>query len=241
MIFKSPRLATAPLAPERWSQLPHGEWLAEQLGLALTPHLAKVFGYYLVHVGQLSQQLNLPDIRVRHQFSAASSGTADVLTDLEYWPFAEYSLDAIMLVAKLEFERDPHQVLREMSRSLTNDGYLILAGFNPLSPAMLTGMWPGNARRHPWQGRYFSKMRIHDWLALLNFEVVSSDYIAPSWLSEKLQPADRGLRTLSSWVPQVGAMYYIIARKREYPLTTIRVSNRVKARMHSMPVAHRVK
>jgi SAM-dependent methyltransferase len=195
----------------------------------------------LVHVGQLSQQLNLPDLRVRHQFSAATRGTADVITDLEYWPFAERSLDAILLTAKLEFERDPHQVLREMSRSLVNDGHLIIAGFNPFSFAMLTGFWPGQGQRYPWQGRYFSKMRVHDWLALLNFEIISSDYIAPSLLIEKLQPADRGLRKLYSWLPQVGSMYYIIARKREFPLTTIRWSKRVKTSMQTMPLAQRVK
>src|SRR5690606_41708112 len=90
------------------------------------------------------KSLEMHDLRVRHQFSAAKTGEADIQTDFEYWPFAEGVLDGVMMIGQLEFERDPHQVLREISRSLIADGHLILAGFNPFSPATVTGLWPSN-------------------------------------------------------------------------------------------------
>jgi len=135
MMLMPARRASATAAPTSWSQLPHGEWLKEELSHALAPHCAKIFGYYLARVGHLSKSLEMPELRVRHQFSAAKTEGADIQTDLEYWPFAEGVLDGVMMIGQLEFERDPHQVLREISRSLIADGHLILAGFNPLSPA----------------------------------------------------------------------------------------------------------
>jgi len=241
MMLKPAQRERAALAPQSWQQLPHGEWLQEQLGAALAASCAKVFGYYLARVGHLAKELDLPNLRVQHQFSAAAQGAVDVRTQLEYWPFGEAALDAILMVGQLEFERDPHQVLREMSRSLIADGHLIIAGFNPLSPAVLTGLWPNNTKRVPWSGRYFSKARISDWLALLNFEVIASGYVGATMMWSGTARPDLGLARASRMVPQLSSMYYIVARKREFPLTVVRVRKRVKARVNSLPVANRVK
>lgn len=235
------RRASATAAPTSWSQLPHGEWLKEELRDALAPHCAKIFGYYLVRVGHLAKSMEMPDLRVRHQFSAASVGEADIQTDFEYWPFAEGVLDGVMMIGQLEFERDPHQVLRELSRSLIADGHLILAGFNPLSPATMTGLWPSNMSKPPWSGRYFSKARINDWLSLLNFEIVGSGYVAPTMLIPKTASANFGLKHVSRFIPQVGAMYYVVARKREFPLTVVRNKQRAKPQVNALPLANRVK
>lgn len=241
MMLKPAQRERAALAPQSWQQLPHGEWLQEQLGAALAASCAKVFGYYLARVGHLAKELELPNLRVQHQFSAAAQGAVDVRTQLEYWPFGEAALDAILMVGQLEFERDPHQVLREMSRSLIADGHLIIAGFNPLSPAVLTGLWPNNTKRVPWSGRYFSKARINDWLSLLNFEIVDAGYVAPSMLIGRSRRPDLGLATITSVLPQLSSMYYMVARKREFPLTVIRVRKRMKPQMNGLPIANRVK
>ncbi|MDT7524567.1 methyltransferase domain-containing protein [Pseudidiomarina sp. GXY010] len=226
--------------PTDWQQLVHGIWLREQIEQQLDPHLTKMFGYHFVRVGQLAQQLQLTQIRIGHELQVAKQLPAEVLADTNHWPFAEHSLDAILMVAELEFERDPHQVLREMSRSLIADGYLILVGFNPFSPALLPGLWPGRGDRFPWCGRYFSKARINDWLALLNFEIITSEYFVPSLFIERLNPANSVLQRLYQWFPQLGSMYLVVARKREMPLTLTRQRAPLKAKLKQMPVANRV-
>lgn len=240
-MLKPARREHAAAAPTDWQQLAHGAWLQEQLSIALAPHTAKIFGYYVARMGHLAKQLALPDLRVSHDFSAAPSGDATIHADFDYWPFAESALDAVVMVGQLEFERDPHQVLREISRSLIADGYCVIAGFNPLSPALLTGLWPSNMSRAPWRGRYFSKARISDWLALLNFEIVASGYVGATMMWSRTSRPDLGLAHVSRLVPQLRSMYYIVARKREFPLTVVRVRKRVKPRVNSMSVANRVK
>lgn len=234
-------------APMTWQQLPHGMWLREQLSVALAPHSAKMFGYYAARLGHLAAQLELPDLRLRHDFSLAANTQTQANTpvtiqaDLEYLPFAESALDAVIMVGQLEFERDPHQVLREVSRSLIADGYVVIAGFNPLSPALLSGFWPTHFRKPPWCGRYFTKARVCDWLSVLNFEVVASGYVGASILCTATKRPDFGLAQVSRFIPQLRSMYYIVARKREFPLTVVRVRQRAKPRLRSLPVANRVK
>ncbi|CUA84712.1 methyltransferase domain-containing protein [Pseudidiomarina woesei] len=240
-MLKPARREKATKAPLNWQQLPHGLWLKQQLSETLAPHTAKMFGYYSARLGHLAAQLELPELRLQHDFSVAADAEPKVRAELEHLPFAESALDAVFLVGQLEFERDPHQVLREVSRSLIADGYVVIAGFNPLSPALLTGLWPSNLRQLPWCGRYFTKARICDWLSLLNFEVVASGYVGATLMWSATKRPDFAFARLSQMAPPLRSMYYLVARKREFPLTVVRVRKRNKPRMSSMPVANRVK
>ena len=228
-----------PMAPQHWSQMPHGHWLRQQVSNALAPHCSKIFGYHLARVGALAADLALPELRVKHQFSLQTSAPAEFITDLHHWPFAEHSLDAVLMINQLEFDADPHQLLREATHSLIADGYLLLVGMNPLSPALLTGIWPGRIDSYPWNGRYFTRARVSDWLALLNFELIASEYIAPSLLIDALPHASAGLLRLSRLLPLVGSMYLLVARNRHYPLTVVR-QKRARKTTHgaTLPVAN---
>jgi len=46
-------------------------------------------------------------------------------------PFAEQSLDLVVMPHTLEFSRDPHSCLREVERVLVPDGRGVICGFNP--------------------------------------------------------------------------------------------------------------
>lgn len=240
-MFTKPALRQSiPSAPQAWSQLPHGHWLRHQVSQALAPHCGKIFGYHLARVGALAAELSLPELRVQHQLNLQSQAPAEVIIDLNHWPFAELSLDAVLMVNQLEFNVDPHQLLREATHSLIADGYLLLVGMNPLSPALLTGIWPGRIDSYPWNGRYFTRARIHDWLALLNYDVISSEYIAPSLLIDALARPSAGVARLSHLLPALGCMYLVVARKRHYPLTLMRPKRLVKASHGAtLPVANR--
>lgn len=228
-----------PSPPQHWSQLPHGHWLRQQVSQALAPHCSKIFGYHLARVGPLAADLALPELRVKHQFSLQSQAPAEVITDLHHWPFAEHSLDAVLLVNQLEFDADPHQLLREATHSLIADGYLLLVGMNPLSPALLTGIWPGRIDSYPWNGRYFTRARVIDWLALLNYQLIAAEYLAPSLLIDAFATPTTGLQRISRIAPQLGSMYLLVARKRQYPLTLIRQKRAVKTPQGaSLPLAN---
>ncbi|EKE84244.1 class I SAM-dependent methyltransferase [Idiomarina xiamenensis] len=217
-------------SPNNWQQLAHGEWLLQQANEVIAEPLSQAFGYHLIKCGNLAAQLDTQCSPVKHQLtmlSELSDLNADAQLQASYchWPFAEASIDAVLMAGVLEFERDPHQVLREATHSLIADGHLLLIGFNPLSPAVLPGLIQFEQRQYPWRGRYFTRARVLDWLALLHYEVIDSQYFAASLLWPKLtpksNPSPAWLQALAKRLPLLGSCYLIVARKREYPLTLV--------------------
>lgn len=229
--------------PQHWHQLACGNWLKDQVEQQLAEECKRLYGYHFARVGCLSAELNLPQFAISHQFSVAPAlhKKVQVQAKSSDWPFAEASLDAILAVGQLEFEQDPHQVLRDLSRSLIADGKLIYVGFNPLSPNLLTGLWPGKMNQYPWSGRYFSKARLLDWLTLLNFEVTVERYFAPSFLSERWGLLQTGVERLFNVLPQCGTLYLVVAKKREFPLTLVtgrQKQRQLRPNLQSAPLAN---
>ncbi|MGS6269378.1 SAM-dependent methyltransferase, partial [Enterobacter hormaechei] len=108
---------------------------------------------------------------------------------------------------------DPHRLLREADRVLIDDGWLILSGFNPLSLMGLRKLTPVLRRTPPYNSRMFTMMRQLDWLSLLNFEVLSyGGFQVIPWTR-------KGGVLLSTHLPALGCMQFIVARKRTIPLT----------------------
>ncbi|MDN7123910.1 methyltransferase domain-containing protein [Pseudidiomarina sp. 1APP75-32.1] len=230
-------------APKHWQQLACGQWLKTQTEQELAPHCERLYGYHFARVGCLTAELELPKFAVAHQFSVAEQLHEQVQVQAKStdWPFAEDALDSILMVGQLEFESDPHQVLRDVSRSLIADGKLIYVGFNPFSPNLLTGLWPGNRKRYPWSGRYFSKARLLDWLSLLNFEVTVQQYFAPSLLQQRWGILQAGMERIYKFIPQSGALYLVVAKKREFPLTLVSERHKhrqVRPNLQTAPLAN---
>jgi len=230
-------------APKEWQQVANGVWLRGQVEALLAPHIERLYGYHFATVGRLSAQLQLPKSAIQHCFRLAQEplNGAQVCADSAHLPFAEASLDAILLAGELEFNKDPHQVLREVSHSLIADGKLIYVGFNPLGWHQLQRLWPMKVNQYPWCGRSFTRARVLDWLALLNFEVSVSHYFAPSFLQQRWQWPERLAANTHKWVPQLASCYVIVARKREYPLTLLperNKSKRVHRNLQTVPLAN---
>jgi hypothetical protein len=74
-------------------------------------------------------------------------------------------------------------------------------------------------RQAPWNGRYFSRRRIEDWLALLNYQVVAQGYYGNSMLWPSTSDPEAFSGALSQRVPSLRCCYYLVARKRVFPLT----------------------
>jgi len=244
------------------------DWYSSDLGQALLANekksltilLEQIFGYNLVQLGCLDNSFNDNRLtsasRTSYQFimeslkrvTQANSGT-QLITDFEQLPIQNQSIDAIVLPHTLEFEENPHQILREVERVLVAEGKAVFLGFNPFST---WGLWhkyweiksqwkrkkfsfsnTGNNNTPSCQiplpscGHLISQRRLRDWLQLLGFDIeLVSEYfyrppISNSVVLKKLEFMEQAGQ-FSKILPAGG--YLLVATKRVSTLTPIRQS-----------------
>lgn len=200
----------------------------------LTELLVDLVGYYGLQLGWARAWGDaLAPSRIRHHIvlesqDAESGGGLKILGDARALPFANDSLDLIVLPHTLDFTTDRHQVLREVERVLIPEGRLVLVGFNPMSLWGLARLLTAGAAEFPWRGRFVPPRRVMDWLALLGFQVerqVPLIFLPPWWPLQRLEPL--GLRWLSTW----SGVYALRAVKRVAPLTPLTPKWRSQARV----------
>jgi SAM-dependent methyltransferase len=212
--MKPARIPLKVSAPSHWAEMPWGEYYREALELQLKPWMAKLYGFHLLKIGNLSAEINTDACAISHQVSVSLDGDPiHVKADPLHLPFAEKSVDACLLAHTLPWCQDPHSMLREADRVLIDDGWLILTAFNPISLMGLRKLVPILRNRMPYNSRMFSLMRQLDWLGLLNFEVMHQSRI------QVLPWSRQGGRLLSTHLPALGCLQVIVARKRTVPLT----------------------
>jgi hypothetical protein len=226
MIMRSARSSEPPEYPKRWQQLSQGTLARIELEQALIPITERIFGYYLVKIGSLSSQIDIPKCPIKHQFSCAPHANKhnNLCADSSKLPLQSNSVDAFMLVGELDFAQDPHQIIREIDRAITADGKVIIAGFNPFSIAGIIKYLPINRKNILHKGRFFTPARIKDWLQLLDFEIVQQENILYSslFMRTRLNKNSRIQKWCKRYLPWFSSMYIIVARKRVVPLTPIK-------------------
>jgi SAM-dependent methyltransferase len=142
-------------------------------------------------------------------------------------PFANASLDLVVLPHALELASDPHRTLREVERVLVPEGRVVILGFNPLSLWGLRQqlgrwrrqLWPGSARGLflPSAGEFLRYRRLRDWLRLLGFEVEDGRFGCYRMPVASLKWLERSAwmeRVGERWWPVFGAVYFVVAVKR---------------------------
>jgi SAM-dependent methyltransferase len=168
-------------------------------------------------------------------------------TEFEALPFAENSLDLLILPHSLELSPDPHATLREAERVLMPEGKLIICGFNPLS------LWGFKQKRShlysrlnfgdlylPEAGEMIAYRRLRDWLRLLNFDVEPGHFGC-------YRPAVRsaGLLQRFAWIdklgerywPIFGAVYFVVAVKRVRGMRMISPIKKLNKITNTTPVS----
>lgn len=211
--------------PTNWRQLQQGEHYCSALTDYFADWFPKILGYQLLKIGGLSGEI-LCDLPLRHQIIVAPkihenltalsqqpdhSVIQAALTEL---PFVQQSVDACLLANTINFSQDPHQLLREVHRVLTDDGYLFISLFNPFSKLV--------CKRHLFKSnheklifRHFLTWRVIDWLELLNFEILARQNLPEGFFSP---------------------LTVIVARKRTYPLQPISQKVRFKSNEIFRPI-----
>jgi SAM-dependent methyltransferase len=212
-----------------WFLTPLGERLLQAEIREVHRYLPQLFGYHLVQVGGVGQGDLLQSSRIMQRYvlsyylETVPPPYTLIRSELDCLPLAADSIDVIVLPHVLEFEDQPHEILREVERVLIPEGIVIILGFNPIS---LWGAWRwflANEKSAPWCGKFMTMLRIKDWLSLLGFEKIEQRtfFFTPPFRSHYLQ---------STWLEQIGnrwfynfgAAYLLIAKKKVTTLTPIK-------------------
>lgn len=226
-----------------WFQTSPGQYLLAWEQAQFDSVLADVFGYHALQLGVVDVDA-LRANRMPHRWLALESMPHEVLpnsvkttsglptprcaviTDPTALPFAEASLDLVVLPHTLEQSHDPHAALREVQRVLVHEGRVAITGLSPVS------LWGARQQRARFYRRFgggrsylpdakelIGHWRLRDWLHLLEFELESISFGC-------YRPAVRGAGALARfrwmdklgerWWPIFGAAYFIVAVKRTH-------------------------
>lgn len=227
--------------PHSWEQLKTGPWVRESIQTRLDEWCPKLFGYHLLKLGGLSCELHSKNCCIQHQIHLDSENPLHtIIADSYRLPFAEKSIDAVILSHQLDYSNDPHLLLREVDRVLVDDGYMIITGFNPISFSGLASLLPWRKKYLPWSGRMFTPNRITDWLGLLNYQVIERDQYA-LFPFETYRPFWIWLENKGQCSNTLGSLYFIVARKRTYPLKLIKPHWKFKRPLTPIRVNYRTK
>jgi ubiquinone/menaquinone biosynthesis C-methylase UbiE len=225
----------------RWDQIFTGEELKHIQNEIISDRLKLSYGHYLIKLGHLSSTLDTQSCLIKHQINIASNivkpNVVGLIAEYDELPLLTNSVDIVLMNHELEFSSDPHQVLREIHRVLMPSGNLVLSVFNPISLFMLHKIWPFKSESPLWRARMFSIARIKDWLILLGFEIIEQEYCCYSSLLTKQQSDNWLQKKLKKYLPKIGSICIITAKKREWPLTPIR--SNVKFKSSFQPVVSR--
>ncbi len=207
-----------------WLETPQGRYVREWEQKKHDILLADIFGFNALQLGfpQLDfLRANRMPFRLH---CCERGGAAAVCGDPHHLPFATNSVDLVVLPHILEFDANPHQILREVDRILVPEGSAVVTGFNPFSLWGLRRLLAGRGGEPPWRGRYIGVPRLRDWFALLGFETRGGAFgcYAPpvrqqKWLErwDFMEPAgDR-------WWPIGGAVYILQAIKRQHGMRLV--------------------
>ncbi|WP_291476959.1 methyltransferase domain-containing protein [Acidovorax sp.] len=259
-----------------WFDSPPGRYLLAWEQERFDEAVADIFGYHGLQIG-IPMLDGLRDNRIPHQwlalgeegmamlpgarpatppYSAAQPGPEPLrlpalLADPVALPFADNSLDLVLLPHTLEQSVDPHAALREVERVLVPEGRVVISGLNPVS---LWALRQHRARLYqrmgrgrlylPDAGEFLGYRRLRDWLRLLNFEVESARFgcyrpavRSNQWL-ERFAWMDR---LGEHWWPILGAAYFLVAVKRVHGMRLLEPAWRTvpQRAAASVPVANR--
>ncbi len=209
-----------------WLETPQGRYVRAWEQLRHDQIVADIFGFNAVQLG-LPQLDYLRANRMPFRFCAdvrPAAQTVAVCATPLHLPFAANSVDLVVLPHVLEFEENPHQVLREVERVLVPEGSVVVTGFNPFSLWGVRRRLARPALPPPWRGQYLSVPRLKDWFALLGFETRAGAfgcYAPPAFQEKWLLRFAFMEKAGDRWWPFAGGVYVLQAIKRVHGMRLI--------------------
>lgn len=211
-------------------------WFATPLGGAVLEAeqalcdrvLPTLFGYQLLELSAWSGAPLHSESRINLRMRCAPGGVHgefDLHADFDFLPFAEESIDVLVLHHALEIVDNPHQVLRECARVLAPHGHLVIVGLNPWSPLGMVEALLRRLGRGVGLLRVISAGRMHDWLELLDLEAITSLRAFYGWPSQRLaarQMRAKWQRAACARCLPFNGITVTVARKRVAAVTPLR-------------------
>ncbi len=207
-------MGTASTTLAHWLTTPLGEYLKDREQAYFDETVADIFGFHALQIG-LPECPLLAQSRMVSKWSLDYDPPADIIADPHGLPFAENSLDLIVMPHALEFTDDPHLMLREAWRVVRPEGQIVISGFNPFS-LFGTKRYFGRGSTPPWNGNFITLYRLKDWLTLLGFDAVGGRfdcYIPPFTQDKWLRRFSFFEKTGDRWWPLTGASSSILPRR----------------------------
>ena len=208
-----------------WFDSPLGAHVLAAEGAIIDQVLPGCFGYDLLQLSVQNKPLYSTS-PILHKF-AMGVRTEDhnpFIGQATNLPFANDSMDVVLLHHILDFYESPQQILREAGRIALPSGHVVIIGFNPIS---LWGAYKpiGELRNTaPWFGRFIRPARLMDWLTLLNFKIDRAQYttygLPMNGYAGQVPDYSLGLSRNANW--PFGAIYVIVASKQVGSMTPIK-------------------
>lgn len=215
-----------------WFHSTAGRYLLEMEQDRISRLLPDLFGYHILQIGGISHEHLLDNSRINHKLVTSAVNvpgtgkTPDLFCDNGQLPIASESIDVVVLPHVLEFESQPHQLLRETERILIGEGHLIVFGFSPVSLWSFWRLFLKWRQQLPWSSKTIGMTRLKDWLSLLDFEIIHCErfFFRPPFNNERLMQRLVFLEQLGHYCwPYFGSVYLLLAKKRVASLTPIRL------------------
>lgn len=243
-------ISTEPLNPKDssanwhdWLNSPAGKYILNWEQTQFNQSVTDQFGFEALQIG-MPELSCLKENRIPNRFLMLTPHDATPLVgmqmDFEHrcyglpheLPFANDSLDLIVLPHVLEFAEDPHQTLREVHRVLRPEGRLVISGFNPIS------LW--GARQYlgrvfgapflPREGQFLSHLRIKDWLKLLDYSIDRGKFGCYRFPLQSIKTPESPSamdKIGDRWWPIFGSVFMLSAIKRISGMKLVgRIQNR---------------
>lgn len=233
---------------------PLGDWFKSGLGrqvlqtekAMLDRLLPSMFGYYLMQLGLGTPQPLAVGSTIHRKIYVSEEPQSShhyqcVVSRPDDLGVATESIDVAILHHSLDFESDPHRVLREVARTVIPGGRILIVGFNPWS---LWGFWRLFAKQGaqvPWSGNFISPFRLSDWLKVLDFHVDGCESMMYG-----LPTAHASTNRFFSWLSylgqrfwnQRGGIYVLAATRQVSTLTPIKPAFRaLRGSLVNIPIA----
>ncbi|SDY56320.1 Methyltransferase domain-containing protein [Nitrosomonas sp. Nm33] len=211
-------------AMQQWFETSLGQYLLGEEQSYFDQAVINIFGYNALQIG--FPQLNfLRTNRIPFRFRLGISPGASFYALPDFLPIESGSMDLVLLPHILEFNSNPHQILREVHRVLMPEGHVVISGFNPFSLWGMNRYWKAARNEFPWCGQFIALPRLKDWLKLLDFEIVGGRLgcYAPPFGKEKWIKHFHFMEAAGDrWWPISGGVYFLHAIKQIHGMRIIK-------------------
>lgn len=210
-----------------WYQQPLGRTVAAAEAAELRALLASEHGKYLLYLGNNPEISHLkpplaPCCMSINKEAAVSSTTPILEAEYQALPFANESINIIVMSHILEFEAKMLVCLEESWRILAEEGQLVIFGFNPWSLWGICRLFGTQPQQAPWNGHFHSAEKVRYHLSKLGAEITlcKSIFFGPPAMNGS---QNRWLEQIASLsFPSAGGIYILVATKHRTLLTPIR-------------------